>query len=196
MFVKRNLTDFVETRSGTMYFEKHGSGFPVVLLHPLGMSTWVWKDVIPELSNSFTVYAFDMLGHGKSDKPSITFSIPDYAEALDDACQILNIHRAHFIGNSVGACLAAEMAANYPDRIDKLGLVGCPVYTVQEASARLIGSQVDFDSQGLPIPRTIENLKERTTFENPTEDLLELVNFSRAQAGTWVKHLSLSLIHI
>ena len=193
MFVKRDLIDFVETRNGNMYFEKAGTGFPVVLLHPLGMSTWVWKDIVGKLSNSYTTYAFDMLGHGKSDKPHTQFSIPDYAEALDDACQILNIHRAHYVGNSVGACLASEMAARYPDRIDKLILVGCPVYSPSEASVRIQASQNDFTEDGLPIPRTIKDLKDRTTFANPTQELLDLVNFSRTEAGSWVKHLSNSL---
>ncbi|MFL2644239.1 MAG: alpha/beta fold hydrolase [Dehalococcoidia bacterium] len=193
MFVKRNLTDFVETRNGNMYFEKSGSGFPVVLLHPLGMSTWVWENIVEEVSNSYTTYAFDMLGHGKSDKPNINFSIPDYAEALDDACQILNIHRAHYVGNSVGACLAIDMAARYPDRIDKLVLIGCPVYNPNEASSRIEASKKDFDENGLPLTRTLEDLKERTTFANPTQELLELVNYSRNQAGTWVQHLSNSL---
>ncbi len=193
MFVQRNLTDFVETRNGNMYFEKAGTGFPVVLLHPLGMSTWVWKDIIRDLSESYTTYAFDMLGHGKSDKPSNNFAITDYAEALDDACQILNIHRAHYIGNSVGACLAAEMAASYPDRVDKLVLVGCPIYNIHDAQERIQSSFTDFDENNLPIPRTIDDLINRTTFANPTQELLELVNDSRNQAGEWVRHLSHSL---
>ena len=67
-----------------------------------------------------------MLGHGESDKPNRHFNIPDYARALDHACQLMNIHRGHYVGNSVGACLATEMAASYPERLDKLALVGVP----------------------------------------------------------------------
>ena len=115
MFVRRDLTDSVPTREGNMYFVKQGSGFPLVMLHPLGTSTWAWHTVIDGLSQHYTCYAFDMLGHGESDKPGRHFNIPDYARALDDACQLLNIHRGHYVGNSVGACLATEMAASFPN---------------------------------------------------------------------------------
>ena len=54
--------------------------------------------------------------HGNSDKPNRHFGIPDYAQALDQACQILNIHRAHVVDNSVGAVLAIEATASFPER--------------------------------------------------------------------------------
>ena len=40
MFVRRDLTDTVPTREGNMHYRKQGSGFPLVMLHPLGTSTW------------------------------------------------------------------------------------------------------------------------------------------------------------
>ena len=82
MFVRRDLTDTVPTPSGNMRFVKKGSGYPVVLLHPLGTSIWTWEAVIDSLSQKYTCYAFDMLGHGDSDKPTRHFNLPDYAQAL------------------------------------------------------------------------------------------------------------------
>ena len=70
MFVRRDLTDTVPTREGNMHYRKQGSGFPLVMLHPLGTSTWAWHTVIDALSQDYTCYAFDMLGHGASDKPT------------------------------------------------------------------------------------------------------------------------------
>ncbi len=116
MFVRHDLADTVPTPSGNMHFIKKGTGYPVVLLHPAGTSVWVWETVLETLSQSFTYYAFDMMGHGDSDKPNRQFNIPDYARALDQACQILNIHRTHVVGNSVGAVLAIETTASFPER--------------------------------------------------------------------------------
>ena len=87
MFVRRDLTDSVPTPEGDMHYVRQGSGFPLVMLHPLGTSTWAWHTVIDSLSQHYTCYAFDMLGHGESDKPTRHFNIPDYANALDHACQ-------------------------------------------------------------------------------------------------------------
>ena len=95
LFVRRDLTDSVPTPEGNMHFVKKGAGYPVVLLHPLGTSVWTWEYVMDAIAQDYTVYAFDMLGHGDSDKPQRHFNLPDYAKALDEACQVLNIHRAH-----------------------------------------------------------------------------------------------------
>ncbi|HZA21289.1 MAG TPA: alpha/beta hydrolase [Dehalococcoidia bacterium] len=193
MFVRRDLTDSVPTREGNMHFVKQGNGYPLVMLHPLGTSTWAWHTVIDSLSQHYTCYAFDMLGHGESDKPKRHFNLPDYARALDDACQVLNIHRGHYVGNSVGACLAIEMAASYPERLDKLSLVGCPVWDTRTGAQRLKDAAGDYDERGLAKPRTLEQLKERRTFAEPRPEWVEATNQTRAQAGEWVRKLSESL---
>ena len=193
MFVRRDLTDTVPTREGNMHYQKQGSGFPLVLLHPLGTSTWAWHTVIDALSQDYTCYAFDMLGHGLSDKPTRPFNLPDYARALDDACQVLNIHRGHYVGNSVGACLAAEMAATYPERVDKLALVGCPLWNPWGGAQRVADAAADYDDQGLPQPRTLEQLRQRATYANPQPEWLDASNETRRQAGEWVRNLHQSL---
>ena len=195
MFVRRDLTDFVPTPEGRIHFVKQGSGYPLVMLHPLGTSTWAWHTVIESLSQHFTCYAFDMLGHGKSDKPTRHFSLPDYARSLDHACQVLNIHRAHYVGNSVGAVLATETAASFPDRVDKLVLVGCPVWDPHSASQRLQEFSGQYDKHGLPKPRTLEELKAATTFADPKPEWVDATNRTRAQAGVWVGKLMQSLAY-
>ncbi len=195
MFVRRDLTDTVPTPSGNMHFVKKGSGYPIVLLHPLVTSIWTWEGVIDSLSQNYTCYAFDMLGHGDSDKPTRHFNLPDYAQALDHACQVLNIHRAHVVGNSVGAVLATETAASFPERVDKLVLVGCPVWDSHTAKERLKEAASQFDAKGLPKPRTLKGLKEATTFANPRQEWLDANNQSRAKAGVWVGRLMESLAY-
>lgn len=193
MFVRRDLTDSVPTPEGNIHFVKKGNGYPVVLLHPLGTSVWTWEYIIDSVSQNYTCYAFDMLGHGESDKPRRHFNLADYANALDEACQVLNIHRAHVVGNSVGAVLAAETAASFPDRVDKLVLVGCPVWSAFTARERLEAIQGQYDENGIPVPRTLQDLKDATTFAEPKPEWLEANNRSRAQAGVWAKNLMESL---
>lgn len=195
MFVRRDLTDTVPTPEGNMHYVKQGSGFPLVMLHPLGTSTWAWHSVIDALSQHYTCYAFDMLGHGESEKPKRHFNIPDYALALDHACQLLNIHRGHYVGNSVGAILATEMAASFPERLDKLVLVGCPVWDAHTAKQRLEESAAGYDDKGLPKPRSMQEAKEGTTFAEPQQEWVDAMNGTRAQAGVWVRNLMEALAH-
>ena len=195
MLVRRDLEEFVRVPEGRIHFVKKGSGPPAVLLHPLGSSTWAWHTVMEPLSQHFTCYAFDMLGHGESEKPKRHFSIPDYALALDHACQLLNIHRGHYVGNSVGAILATEMAASFPERLDKLVLVGCPVWDAHTAKQRLQESAAGYDDQGLPKPRSMQDVKEGTTFAQPQQEWVDAMNGTRAQAGVWVGKLMQALAH-
>ena len=151
----------------------------------MGTSTWAWHTVMDPLGKHFSCYAFDMLGHGKSDKPTTGFSMPDFARSLDHAMQVMNIHRAHIVGNSVGAVLAVELAASYPDRVDKLVLVGCPVWDPRTAAQRIAEGASNYDRDDMPRPRTPEELGPPGTFADPRPEWVEKTNELRAQAGVW-----------
>ena len=185
LFVRRDLQDYVPTHEGNYHFVKAGSGFPVVMMHPLGNSTWVWENIMGPLSEHFTCYAFDALGHGLSDKPSFQFSPADHARAMDQAMQILNIHRAHVIGNSFGAIQATELAASFPDRVDKLVLVGLPVWNIRAAPERFAEQAAGYFPDDMPVPRTAETVV--TSFHKPIQEWVDSNNASREQAGVWVK---------
>ena len=187
MLVRRDLEEFVPVPDGRIHFVKTGTGPSVVLLHPLGASTWAWHRVMDTLGQHFTCYAFDMLGHGESDAPCEDFGIPDFARSLDHAMQVMNIHRAHVIGNSVGAVLAVELAASYPDRVDKLVLVGAPVWDPRGAKQRLQETAAGYDDNGLARPRSIEEMRAAATFADPQAEWVEKTNELRAQAGIWVR---------
>ena len=194
MLVRRDLEEFVPVPEGRIHFVKSGSGHPVVLLHTLGTSTWAWHTVMDSLGQHFTCYAFDMLGHGESDAPCEDFGIPDWARSMDHAMQVMNIHRAHIIGNSVGGMLAVELAASFPDRVDRLVLVGTPAWDPFTAPQRLKEAEASYDENGIPRPRTLEELKAAGSFANPRAEWVEKTNELRAQAGIWVHKTQQALV--
>lgn len=193
MLVQRDLEELVPTPEGRIHFVKSGSGHPIVLLHPMGTSDWAWHTVMEPMGQQFTCYAFDMLGHGQSDAPCEGFTMPDWARSMDHAMQIMNIHRAHIVGNSVGAVLATELAASYPDRVDRLVLVGAPVWDPRTAPQRIQEGAAGYDANSMPVPRTLEEIKAATTFVNPKPEWVEKTNELRAQAGVWVRKTMESL---
>ncbi len=73
-------------RNGTIYYEKKGSGTPLLLIHDLNpiASSYEWRKVIDKLSKTHTVYAIDLLGCGKSDKPAISYVNYLYVELVND----------------------------------------------------------------------------------------------------------------
>jgi pimeloyl-ACP methyl ester carboxylesterase len=147
------------------------------------------------LSQRYACYAFDMLGHGLSDKPDRRLSIPEYADALAQALGELGIERADFVGNSVGAVLSIEMAVSRPELVDRLVLVGCPVVDPREGAQRLEEGAGAFDDQWNPRPKPLDVPSEWTVFANPEREWKEAFNHSRAQAGTWVRKLSEALVY-
>jgi pimeloyl-ACP methyl ester carboxylesterase len=77
---------YYEWRFGKIYYTKTGSGSPLLLLHdtdPMS-SSYEWNEVVRDLSKDHTVYACDLLGCGRSDKPSITYTNFLYVQMISD----------------------------------------------------------------------------------------------------------------
>lgn len=91
----------------------------LVLVHGLGSAGTIWKTLVPQLVESFTVYAIDLPGHGDAplrddeemDPRSLAQAIVDYL-AND-----LGVESMHVAGNSLGGWIALEMAAVAPDHV-------------------------------------------------------------------------------
>jgi pimeloyl-ACP methyl ester carboxylesterase len=98
----------------------------LVLIHGFASSTLVWSKVFLEMAASgFRVIAVDMLGYGYSGKPrNGEYTIGGQARLITQLLDRLNIKRATFVGSSYGGAVAATCALDYPDRVEKLILVG------------------------------------------------------------------------
>lgn len=101
-----------------MYYELHGQGSPLVLLHG-GMLTidLNFAGLIPTLSAKHQVVGVEMQGHGRTAdiaRPITPAALADDIVALLDH---LGIDRAHVLGHSLGAAVALELAVSHPDRV-------------------------------------------------------------------------------
>jgi pimeloyl-ACP methyl ester carboxylesterase len=103
---------------------KVGSGPPLLLLHGLGGSLGTWDRVIPTLARHFTVIAPDLLGHGRSAKPRADYSLGGYANGMRDLLSILDVERVTVIGHSFGGGVAMQFAYQFPERCERVVLVG------------------------------------------------------------------------
>lgn len=98
----------------------------LVLIHGFASSTLVWSNVFLALADAgYRVIAVDMLGYGYSAKPrNGEYTIAGQAKLLTRLLDCLRIPRAIFVGSSYGGAVAATCALDYPDRVEKLVLVG------------------------------------------------------------------------
>jgi 2-hydroxy-6-oxo-octa-2,4-dienoate hydrolase len=107
-----------------------GEGSPVVLLHGSGpgVSAWTnWKRVIPALSDSFRVIAPDLPGFGYTErKADLHYDMKLWGKHLIAFLDALELPKVSLVGNSFGGSLALATAARFPERFDRLVLMGTP----------------------------------------------------------------------
>ena len=106
-----------------VYHEIHGQGPPLVFVGGLGADLTVFAPFTEQLARNFRVITFDNRGAGRTDKPDAPYSIPMMAQDTVGLMDALGIHRAHVVGVSMGGRIAMELAAQHPDRVDRLVLI-------------------------------------------------------------------------
>lgn len=97
---------------------------PVVLVHGYGVSSSYLVPIAERLAAEFPVWAPDLPGHGRSDKPEKILRVPELADALRAWMDAVGIGRAAFLGNSFGCQILADFAARFPERVDRLIFIG------------------------------------------------------------------------
>ncbi len=101
---------------------RRAAGIPLVLVHGAGGTLWHWPPEIRRLAGR-PVYALDLPGHGDSGGSGRS-SIAEYAQAVLDWMEGLDLPPAVLTGHSMGGAIALQAALTAPERIRALGLVG------------------------------------------------------------------------
>ena len=106
-----------------VFYEKRGTGDPVLLVHGLGSSTEDWEPQVEALSRDFTVVAYDVRGHGRTSKPGGSYSVAQIAEDAAELIQALSLGPVHIVGLSMGGMIAFQLAADHPELVRSLVIV-------------------------------------------------------------------------
>lgn len=96
---------------------------PIILLHGLGAYVETWAANIAALAKYHRVYALDLVGFGRSDKPDVPYSALYLAEFVHQFMLTLQIGSAVLIGHSMGGAVALHLAQSHPARVMALVLV-------------------------------------------------------------------------
>jgi pimeloyl-ACP methyl ester carboxylesterase len=121
----------VAARGARIRFVEAGEGPPLLLVHGWLSNHLVWSDVLPRFSRTFRVVVPDLPGFGESEKPTpdrYAYGFDAFAESLADLIAALELGRAAVCGAGLGGAVALTLAAEHPDLVDKLVLVGPLVY--------------------------------------------------------------------
>jgi pimeloyl-ACP methyl ester carboxylesterase len=112
------------------HYHEAGSGPPVLLLHGSGpgVSAWAnWRLTIPALAQRYRVIAPDLVGFGHTERPQdIHYSLRTWTDHVWSFLDALGIQQTSLVGNSLGGRIGLGMAAERPDRLHRIVLMGAP----------------------------------------------------------------------
>jgi pimeloyl-ACP methyl ester carboxylesterase len=121
----------------SMYYEAHGAGPPLLLLH--GGWDSIPEKWLPFFTSHFRVIAPEQMGHGRTaDRVDRSFHYHDMAEDTVELMRRLGIESALVVGYSDGGIIGLDMAIHHPERVTKLALTG--------ANARLDGYTTEYQN--------------------------------------------------
>lgn len=108
----------------TRYWAAGDTGPNVLLIHGVGRFVEEWLPSFGTLAVHHRVYALDLPGHGRTDKPlSVSYRLVDLAQFVNDFMGALDINQAHIVGHSLGGGISLQYALQFPDAVDRLVLV-------------------------------------------------------------------------
>ena len=108
------------------YYELHGSGEPLLLLHGGLFSTELMRPIIPALAKHRQVIGVDLQGHGRTDLGSRPISLIDSGNDLNVLLQKLGHRQVDVLGYSFGGGAGLRLAVQHPDRVRRLVIVSAP----------------------------------------------------------------------
>src|SRR5882724_3565623 len=124
---QKPTTGYAPVNGLKMYYEVHGSGEPVVLLHGAFMTiTNNWTGWIGELSKTRKVIAVEMQGHGRTGDIERDISGTNLADDVAELLDHLKIPKADLIGYSMGGGVAMQCAIRHPDKVRKVVVISSP----------------------------------------------------------------------
>jgi 3-oxoadipate enol-lactonase len=116
---------FADLGSRSLYYERRGSGDPLLLVQGMAGHHAVWGErFLDRLADDFDVVAYDHRGVGQSTEVPGDFSIADLARDAVAVLDGVGWHSAHVFGVSMGGMVAQELALLRPDRVRSL-VLGC-----------------------------------------------------------------------
>jgi pimeloyl-ACP methyl ester carboxylesterase len=119
-------TGYAAVNGLNMYYEIHGAGEPLILLHGGLGATGMFGAIMPALSGSRQVIAVDFQGHGRTADIDRPLSYEHMADDIAGLMETLHIRQADIMGYSMGGGVACQTAIRHPDMVRGLVIVSIP----------------------------------------------------------------------
>jgi pimeloyl-ACP methyl ester carboxylesterase len=141
---------YVRVNDLDVYFERHGHGSPLVLLHgALGTIDSCFAGLVPLLARHFSVIALELQGHGHTRDTDRPLTYEGMAADVAAALGAFGIKRADIVGYSMGGAVAIELALDRPDLVDHVVYAGGASFDPSGVHPELTAAFESFDPHEL-----------------------------------------------
>ncbi len=131
---------YVDVFGSKMHYIEEGEGDPIVFLHGIPTSSYLWRNVIPHLSKSARCIAVDLIGMGKSEKPDLEYSIFEHIKYVEAFIESLKLKNVTLVLHAWGSVIGFDYAMRHQDNLKALAFM--------EAHVR---AAIDWDMVSLPV---------------------------------------------
>jgi pimeloyl-ACP methyl ester carboxylesterase len=154
---------FANVNGLTMYYEMHGAGRPLVLLHGGLGGIGMFEQNLPALAENRQVIAVELQGHGHTADINRPLSFEQLADDVAALVKHLGIENSNILGYSLGGGAALQTAIRHPDVVRKLVLVSAPCksdgwYPEVRAGMKSMDAEVGKTWVGCPMHQAYANV--------------------------------------
>jgi len=114
---------FIEINGSKMHYIEEGSGDPILFIHGNPTSSYLWRNVIPHLTQSGRCIAIDLIGMGKSDKPDLDYTFLTHYDYVNKFIEKLGLKNITLVIHDWGSGLGFHYASKHPDNIKAIAFM-------------------------------------------------------------------------
>ena len=141
----RGIGGYAEVNGINLYYQTHGAGRPMILLHGGLMSGEMFGPILPVLAARHQVIAVDLQGHGRTADIDRPIDVRLMAEDIAALIEHLELDRPDLVGYSLGGGVALFTAVKYPDKVGRL--VSAAAYVWRDAiPAEMLAQQAQVNA--------------------------------------------------
>ena len=120
------VANYAAVNGITLYYEVHGTGRPLIMLHGGFGSFEMFSDLSPALAVNHQVIGVDLYGHGRTALTDRPLCFEHMADDIAGLIEHLGLEKVDLLGYSLGGAVALQTAIRHPERVNKLVLISTP----------------------------------------------------------------------
>lgn len=118
--MSKTKSKFVDIDGAKLHYLEAGVGPVMLFLHGMPTSSYLWRNIIPVLSDKARCIAPDLIGMGKSDKPDIAYTVFDHIHYIEQLIEKLELKNITLVMHGWGSVIGFDIASRHEDNMHAL----------------------------------------------------------------------------